>query len=103
MTKIYENLEDNEFQEWKKRWQERVSTDDSSSKKYLKLMRSVNPLVIPRNNKVEEALKEANKDNIKPLNKLLDILNRPYTEHEDLIKYQAPSIPNEGYQTFCGT
>ena len=97
------NFDDNEFQEWKKRWQERLLTNNNSPKKYLKLMRSVNPLVIPRNNKVEEVLNEANKDNIKPLNKLLDILNRPYTEHEDLIKYQAPSVSNDKYQTFCGT
>ena len=86
-----------------KRWQERLLTNNNSPKKYLKLMRSVNPLVIPRNNKVEEVLNEANKDNIKPLNKLLDILNRPYTEHEDLIKYQPPSVSNDKYQTFCGT
>ena len=97
------NFDDNEFQEWKKRWQERLLTNNNSPKKYLKLMRSVNPLVIPRNNKVEEVLNEANKDNIKPLNKLLDILNRPYTEHEDLIKYQPPSVSNDKYQTFCGT
>ena len=97
------NFDDNEFQEWKKRWQERLLTNNNSPKKYLKLMRSVNPLVIPRNNKVEEVLNEANKDNIKPLNKLLDILNRPYTEHEDLVKYQAPSVSNNKYQTFCGT
>ena len=97
------NFDDYEFQEWKKRWQERLLTNNNSPKKYLKLMRSVNPLVIPRNNKVEEVLNEANKDNIKPLNKLLDILNRPYTEHEDLIKYQAPPVSNNKYQTFCGT
>ena len=97
------NFDDYEFQEWKKRWQERLLTNNNSPKKYLKLMRSVNPLVIPRNNKVEEVLNEANKDNIKPLNKLLGILNRPYTEHEDLIKYQPPSVSNDKYQTFCGT
>ena len=60
--KIYE---DNDFQNWKKRWQERLKINNNNPEKYIKLMKSVNPLVIPRNHKVEESLNEANKGNIK--------------------------------------
>ena len=97
------NYENNIFQNWKKRWQKRLSTNNNTPEKYIKLMRSVNPLVIPRNHKVEEALHEANKNNLKPINQLLEILNNPYTEQKNIIEYQIPSISNEKYQTFCGT
>ncbi len=97
------NYEDNIFQNWKKRWQKRLSTNNNTPEKYINLMRSVNPLVIPRNHKVEEALHEANQDNFIPINQLLEILNNPYTEQKNIIEYQIPSISNEKYQTFCGT
>ena len=41
-------------------------------------MKSVNPLVIPRNHKVEEALNAANQNDLKPFLKLLEILDNPY-------------------------
>ena len=49
---------------WKQQWQERLKLDDNSQEKSLKLMRSVNPLVIPRNHKVEEVLKKANNEDL---------------------------------------
>jgi uncharacterized protein YdiU (UPF0061 family) len=66
-------------------------------------MRNVNPIVIPRNHKVEEALDEANKNNIEPFNKLLEVLNNPYSEQKNIEEYQIPSVTNTKYQTFCGT
>ena len=98
-----ENFKDNDFQNWKKRWQERLKTNNNSPEKYIKLMRSVNPMVIPRNHKVEEVLNEANNDNIEPLNKFLEILNKPYSEQKNIKEFQLPSSSKEKYQTFCGT
>ena len=98
-----ENFKDNDFQNWKKRWQERLKTNNNSPEKYIKLMKNVNPLIIPRNHKVEEVLNEANKSNIKPLIKLLEVLNNPYFEQKNIIDYQKPSSSKEKYQTFCGT
>ena len=77
--------------------------NNSTPEKCMKLMRSANPLVIPRNHKVEEVLNEANKNDLKPLIKLLEILNNPYFEQKNLIDYQKPSSSKEKYQTFCGT
>ena len=98
-----ENFKDNEFQNWKKRWQERLKTNNNSPEKYIKLMKNVNPLIIPRNHKVEEVLNEANKSNTKPLIKLLEVLKNPYFEQKNIIDYQKPSSSKEKYQTFCGT
>ena len=98
-----ENFIDKDFQNWKKRWQERLKINNNTPKKYIKLMRSVNPVVIPRNHKVEEILNEANKNNIEPLKRLLEILNTPYSEKKDIKEFQIPSSSKEKYQTFCGT
>ena len=98
-----ENFKDKDFENWKKRWQERLKIYNNTPEKYMKLMRSVNPLLIPRNHKVEEVLCEANKNNIKPLIKFLEILNNPYSEQKNTINYQRPSSSKEKYQTFCGT
>jgi uncharacterized protein YdiU (UPF0061 family) len=98
-----ESFEDNDFQNWKKRWQERLKINNNTSEKYMKLMRSANPLVIPRNHKVEDVLNEANNNNIEPLNKLLEVLKKPYSDKKNMIEFQIPSFSNEKYQTFCGT
>ena len=98
-----EVFKDNNFENWKKRWQERLKINNNTPKKYLNLMRNVNPIVIPRNHKVEEALDEANKNNIEPFNKLLEVLNNPYSEQKNIEEYQIPSVTNTKYQTFCGT
>ena len=66
-------------------------------------MKSVNPLIIPRNHKVEEALETAEKGNFKSLNQLIEILKEPYSQQKNILDYQIPSDFNKNYQTFCGT
>ena len=98
-----DNYQNKDFQNWKKRWIDRLKTNNNTPEKYIKLMKTVNPLVIPRNHKVEEALKAAEKDNLKPITQLIEILNKPYTKQKDIFDYQVPTPLNEKYQTFCGT
>ena len=99
--KIYTNQD---FINWKKQWQERLKLHNNSKEKSLEIMRSVNPLVIPRNHIVEEALDAANKDDLNPMLNLLKVLKKPYEKQETTNNYQAPApITNEKYQTFCGT
>ena len=69
----------------KLRWKNRLYLNSNSPEKYLQLMRSVNPLVIPRNHKVEEALDAANKDDFQPLKKLIEILSKPYLQNKILM------------------
>ena len=102
-TEKNENFKDHDFQNWKKRWQERLKTNNNSPEKYIRLMRSVNPMVIPRNHKVEDVLNEANNNNIEPLKRFLEILNNPYSEQKNIKEFQSPSFSKEKYQTFCGT
>ena len=67
-------------------------------------MRSTNPLVIPRNHKVEEVLDEASKNNLNPLHNFLKILEKPYENQTNINEYQLPATPGKNrYRTFCGT
>ncbi len=95
--------EDNDFMSWKKRWEKRLLNNNNSPKKYLELMKNNNPIVIPRNHKIEEALEAANQNNLKPIKKILKILEKPYDEQIEINDYQLPSSSTEKYQTFCGT
>ena len=69
-------------------------------------MRRVNPWIIPRNHRVEEALAAASTDNdLGPFERLLAALRRPYDEVPELAAYAEPASAEvtAGYRTFCGT
>ena len=54
--------EDKRFLNWTERWKNRQKLNNNSPEKYLQLMKSVNPQVIPRNHKVEEVIDAANQN-----------------------------------------
>ena len=98
---IYKN---NDFINWKNEWKKRSELNNSTKEKQNKLMKSNNPIVIPRNHKVEEALAEADKGSLDKMKKLLAILKKPYDNQNNIEEYQTPApSSNEKYQTFCGT
>jgi len=89
---------------WKKKWEDRIKLNNNSLEKSLKIMRKVNPLVIPRNHLVEEALNYATKMN--DLNKvieLLKVLENPYSNISATSFYQSAPNSEENYVTYCGT
>ena len=99
--KLFQN---NSFLNWYQKWQTRLKLNKKPMELSLNLMRTTNPIVIPRNHKVEEALDAASiKDDLGPLFKLLQVLEKPYEDRSEIIAYQSPSTSNEQYQTFCGT
>jgi uncharacterized protein YdiU (UPF0061 family) len=68
-------------------------------------MDKVNPMYIPRNHKVEEALEASVFNNdMKPFNKLYSILQNPYHEIVGLESFAEPAPEsNIPFRTFCGT
>ncbi|WP_066893579.1 YdiU family protein [Clostridium nigeriense] len=98
-------FETTEFNEWKSRWQERLKRQRESEKEAIDLMKSVNPSVIPRNHRVEEAIEAAvKKDDYTLINKLLDVLSTPYDYTKDKEEYTKLPKPSKiPYRTFCGT
>jgi len=97
-----EVYKDKNFVDWFKNWKKRILINGGSQENSLELMKKNNPIVIPRNHKVEEALEAANKNDLKPMNNLLSILKKPYSKQGNIDDFQTPSN-NQHYQTFCGT
>ena len=95
---------DKQFLLWKKKWEKR-RLNDNTIENSIKLMREVNPLIIPRNYLVEEALKSATEFNdMTKVKKLSQIYKNPYEKTSEISVYQElPAYKNEKYQTYCGT
>jgi len=98
-------FQDPAFLAWYLRWQNRRSRDGQTHTSTYALMQSVNPAVIPRNHRVEEALSAAEEhDDLSILHRLLAALASPYEMQADRrAEYRDPPADEFGYRTFCGT
>jgi uncharacterized protein YdiU (UPF0061 family) len=91
---------------WLQRWQARCALEGGDGEQRAARMRQVNPWIIPRNHRVEEALAAASaQGDLQPFKALLAALQRPYEEDSALARFAqpAPSEVTAGYRTFCGT
>jgi serine/tyrosine/threonine adenylyltransferase len=89
---------------WLARWRSRSPDGDSAER--AARMRLASPWIIPRNHRVEEALAAASDaDDLKPFERLLAALRRPFDEAPELAPYAepAPADVTACYRTFCGT
>ena len=67
-------------------------------------MDAVNPVYIPRNHLVEEALAAATDGDLAPFERLVDAVTSPYAERPGFERYAEPAPDAFGpYRTFCGT
>ena len=68
-------------------------------------MYQANPVFIPRNHLVEEAIEAAEtQQNFVPFHELVDILAQPFEYQEMLARFATPPRPEQVVrQTFCGT
>ena len=84
------------FDEWAQRW--RGLEPDAEA------MDRVNPLYVPRNHLVEEALAAATAGDLGPVERLLAAVTAPYEERPGLERYAQPAPEDFGvYTTYCGT
>ena len=101
---VGERYRDRDFQGWHSRWQQRLGREGSEATAVATLMRSVNPVVIPRNHLVEEALSAAEyRDDLSVLQRLLAALASPFEARAELEPFQQPPPDDGQYRTFCGT
>lgn len=92
------------FDEWVKKWQSALENKDQASEDAYRLMKSVNPAVIPRNHLVEEALFHAVKtDDMSKVEKLVEIFKDPYSDEHDEYYRRPPKEEEMIQNTFCGT
>jgi serine/tyrosine/threonine adenylyltransferase len=66
-------------------------------------MDRVNPVYIPRNHRVEEALAKAADGEMGPFHRLADVVSRPFEERPGLEDYAGPAPMGAAYVTYCGT
>ncbi len=92
------------FDAWAGRWQARLSSQGAEPAAVADAMDRVNPVYIPRNHLVEEALAAATAGDLDPFHRLVDVVARPFQERPGLEAYGEPAPADFGaYATFCGT
>ena len=93
-----------EIDAWLVRWRELHNGGEPSQ--LASAIRAANPLYIPRNHLVEEALAAASDHgDLGPFESLLEVVQSPFDEDPQHTRYALPA-PKEFtacYQTFCGT
>lgn len=89
---------DCDIEAWLRSWRERLAQDPGTHG-------PASPAFIPRNHRVEAALKAAESGDFAPFRKLLAIVQRPYDDQPDnASEYGQPAQPSERVlKTFCGT
>jgi uncharacterized protein YdiU (UPF0061 family) len=87
------------FDEWFATWRR-----EADPTQHLADMRAANPVLIPRNHRVDHAIQTAYGGDFVPFHRLVDALAAPYAEQIEYVDLEAPPRPEEIiHQTFCGT
>ncbi|MEM9515583.1 MAG: YdiU family protein [Actinomycetota bacterium] len=91
-------VDDDGATSWYHGWLERVDRDAAQR------MDAVNPVHIPRNHLVEEALAAATDGDLAPITTLVEVLGRPFERGDVDGRFAQPAPDSFGpYRTFCGT
>lgn len=90
--------------DWLAAWQKRLGQEAEGRSAQIARMRRANPLVIPRNHKVEEALEAAEIGDMQPFQDLLAAVRDPFADTPASAAYKSgPPAGCGPYRTFCGT
>ncbi len=85
-----------EFDIWADKWH--IASVDTG------MMRAANPVYIPRNHRLEQAITAAEIGNYAPFETLMDVLAKPFEARTEFAEYElAPTINEIVHATFCGT
>lgn len=90
---------------WLENWRARLSGEDVEAEARADAMDRINPIYIPRNHKVEEALTAAvEHEDMSPFEALLAAVSHPFDVIAGQENYAEPGAQTTlPYQTFCGT
>jgi serine/tyrosine/threonine adenylyltransferase len=94
-----------DYDDWSVHWRARLARENISSGARAQVMRRVNPVFIPRNHRVEDALTAAvDHGDYAPFDTLLHILSRPFDDQPEFAAFAEPAPDGQScYRTFCGT
>lgn len=87
------------FENWFKQWCGAIDNTHTPM-----IMREANPVLIPRNHRVEQAIQSAYSGDYEPFHRLVEALQAPFTENEAFADLEQQPLPDElVHETFCGT
>jgi uncharacterized protein YdiU (UPF0061 family) len=93
------------YDAWAMVWRARLAQESIPAELRKASMERANPLFVPRNHLVEEAIAAAvERHDCSPFEELLKVVTRPYEEQPGRERYAAPARPEQRVlATFCGT
>jgi uncharacterized protein YdiU (UPF0061 family) len=93
------------FDAWSLRWRERLAREPVDPAQRRAAMNAVNPRYIPRNHRVEQAIRAAeDHGDFSPFETLVSVAAKPFDEQPEFADYANPPLNEERVlQTFCGT
>ena len=95
-----------EFSAWGRQWLDRLDHQAASRSQAADRMDTINPVYIPRNHLVEEALNAAvEEQDLVPFEQLLERVTHPYQVREGFEAFAGAASEEftKCYKTFCGT
>jgi uncharacterized protein YdiU (UPF0061 family) len=93
------------FDAWAERWRDRLAREPGRDEERQAAMQAANPKYIPRNHRIEEAIRAAeDRGDFGPFETLVAVLRRPFDEQPEHAAFAQPPRPEERVtKTFCGT
>ena len=98
-----EPFADEGLEAWRQRWRARLARQPQDPEAVRTTMARANPVVIPRNHRVEAALAAATAGDMAPFHRLLRAVTHPWSESEAAPEDLEPGLAGVCYRTFCGT
>ncbi|MEO6124485.1 MAG: protein adenylyltransferase SelO [Ilumatobacteraceae bacterium] len=91
--------------DWAARWLAIVPVDADQRAQLADRLDAINPLYIPRNHLVDEALEQATIGDMAPFERLLAVVSHPFVEQPDSERYAEPASERFAttFRTYCGT
>lgn len=92
------------FDAWEQTWQDRLAREGATPTDRLDAMQSVNPAIIPRTHRIEQAIEAAVAGDLTLFERLNKALATPFADPGEFADLTRPPTETEVVpQTFCGT
>lgn len=89
---------------WIEEWRAELARRGIDAADAIRCMNAVNPVIIPRNHRIEAAIAAGNRGDFTPFLRLHAVLRQPYTASPGHAEYELAPLPEEEVrETFCGT
>lgn len=89
---------------WLKDWRAVVNTENKDQDSLIKDLNKTNPIYIPRNHQVQQAIDNAYENDFSKMLEMIEVIKSPFEEKDSYSAYaQAPSDDQKVLRTFCGT